>query len=82
MADILEGRDIVMELDLKGLNCPMPILKTKQALMKASSGDVIRVMATDPHSEVDFKAYLIRTHHKLLDFKVEDDVYTFLIEKV
>lgn len=80
-ANTLENRDVV-ELDLKGLNCPMPILKTKQALMRAEVGDVIRVMATDPHSEVDFKAYLIRTHHKLLDFSVEGDVYIFLIEKV
>lgn len=73
---------ITTELDLKGLNCPMPILKTKQALMKAEVGDIIRVVATDPHSEVDFKAYLIRTHHKLLDFAVHEDVYTFVIEKV
>lgn len=71
----------VTEIDLKGLNCPMPILKTKQALMKAQSGDVLRVFSTDPHSEIDFKAYLVRTNHQLLDFTVEDGVFTFLIQK-
>lgn len=71
----------IIEIDLKGLNCPMPILKTKQALMKAKTGDVLRVLATDPHSEIDFKAYLVRTHHQLLEFTVEDGVFTFIIQK-
>lgn len=70
-----------IEIDLKGLNCPMPILKTKQALMKAKSGDLLRVLATDPHSEIDFKAYLVRTNHQLLEFTAEDGVYIFLIQK-
>mgnify|MGYP001159200762 FL=1 len=69
-------------VDLQGLNCPMPILKTKQALMRAESGERLRVLATDPHSEVDFKAYLARTEHKLLEFNEENGVFTFLIEKV
>lgn len=71
----------ILDIDLKGLNCPMPILKTKQALMKAQSGDILRVLATDPHSEIDFKAYLVRTNHQLLDFTVEEGVFTFLIQK-
>lgn len=73
---------ITAEIDLKGLNCPMPILKTKQALMKANAGDIIKVYATDPHSEIDFKAYLARTHHELLDFAIDDGVYIFLIKKI
>ncbi len=71
----------MIEIDLKGLNCPMPILKTKQALMKANSGDILRVLATDPHSEIDFKAYLVRTNHELLEFNVDDGVFTFIIRK-
>lgn len=71
----------MIEIDLKGLNCPMPILKTKQALMKANSGDILQVLATDPHSEIDFKAYLVRTNHKLLAFNVDDGVFTFIIQK-
>lgn len=70
-----------IEIDLKGLNCPMPILKTKQALMKANTGDILKVLATDPHSEIDFKAYLVRTNHLLLAFTVEEGVFTFLIQK-
>ncbi len=72
---------LIIEIDLKGLNCPMPILKTKQALMKANSGDILRVFATDPHSEIDFKAYLVRTNHELLEFNVDDGVFTFMIRK-
>ncbi len=71
----------MIEIDLKGLNCPMPILKTKQALMRAKTGDILKVLATDPHSEIDFKAYLVRTHHQLLDFTIEDGIFTFLIQK-
>lgn len=68
-------------IDLQGLNCPMPILKTKQALMKAKSGDQLTILATDPHSEVDFKAYLSRTDHQLISFSEEDGVFTFVIQK-
>ncbi|WP_239990213.1 sulfurtransferase TusA family protein [Ignatzschineria cameli] len=71
----------IIELDLKGLNCPMPILKTKQALMRAEKGDQLRVYATDPHAEIDFKAYLARAEHQLLSFEQKDDLFIFLIEK-
>ena len=71
-----------IEIDLTGLNCPMPILKTKQALMKAKKGDKLRILATDPHAEIDFKAYLTRTHHQLLYFGEADGIFTFIIEKV
>ncbi|UNM96994.1 sulfurtransferase TusA family protein [Ignatzschineria rhizosphaerae] len=78
---LIDDNQSIVEIDLKGLNCPMPILKTKQALMKAKGGDILRVLATDPHSEIDFKAYLVRTNHQLLDFTIEDGVFTFLIQK-
>ena len=48
---------ITVELDLSGLTCPMPLLKTRQALNKMASGDVVRVVATDPASERDFKVF-------------------------
>ena len=78
---LVHDETAITEIDLKGLNCPMPILKTKQALMKAQSGDILRIFTTDPHSEIDFKAYLLRTKHELLDFSEVDDVFTFLIQK-
>ncbi len=71
----------MIELDLKGLNCPMPILKTKQAMKNMVKGDQLRVFATDPHSEIDFKAYLARTGDHLLECFEADGVFTFLIEK-
>lgn len=68
-------------LDLKNLQCPMPILKTKQALQKMNEGDEIQVITTDPHSEIDFKAFLGKTSNELVKFWVENDQYFFLIKK-
>lgn len=53
-------------LDVTGLNCPLPILKTRVALRQMRPGEVLRVLATDPHAEVDFRAYCARTGHELL----------------
>ena len=73
---------VIMELlDLKNLQCPMPILKTKQALQKMNIGDEIQVVTTDPHSEIDFKAFLSKTANELIKFWVEDDQYHFVIQK-
>ena len=59
----------------------MPILKTKQALQKMNVGDEIQVITTDPHSEIDFKAFLSKTANELIKFWVEDDQYHFIIQK-
>ena len=48
-------------LDAKGLDCPLPILKTKVALSRMKAGEVLHVAATDPHSVIDFKAFCART---------------------
>ena len=48
------------ELDARGLNCPMPVLKAKKALKDLAAGDTLRVMATDPGSVSDFSAFVIR----------------------
>ena len=73
---------VIMEiLDLKNLQCPMPILKTKQALQKMNEGDEIQVITTDPHSEIDFKAFLSKTSNELLQFWMEDEQYFFVIKK-
>ena len=68
-------------LDLKNLQCPMPILKIKQALQKMSTGDEIQVITTDPHSEIDFKAFLSKTSNELLKFWIEDNQFFFVIRK-
>ncbi|MCC7410441.1 MAG: sulfurtransferase TusA family protein [Gammaproteobacteria bacterium] len=73
------GEPICRDLDVTGLNCPLPILKTRVALRTMAAGERIRVRATDPHSEVDFKAYCARSGHELLEFRTDDDVFEFLI---
>ena len=54
------------ELDARGLNCPLPILRTKKALTELASGQVLKVMATDPGSVKDFQAFSKQTGHTLL----------------
>jgi TusA-related sulfurtransferase len=54
------------ELDTRGLNCPLPILKAKKALADMSSGEVLRVMATDPGSVRDFQAFARQTGNELV----------------
>lgn len=68
-------------LDLKNLQCPMPILKTKQALQAMNENDEIQVITTDPHSEVDFKVFLSKTNNELLKYWKEDNRYFFIIKK-
>lgn len=53
-------------LDLSGLDCPIPVLKAKLALAEMRPGEVIHVLATDPHSTVDFEAFCARTGHEML----------------
>ncbi|ELV08956.1 Hypothetical protein F387_00844 [Wohlfahrtiimonas chitiniclastica SH04] len=69
-------------LDLRNLHCPMPILKTKQALQKMNEGEEITVVTTDPHSEIDFKAFLGKTSNQLMKFWVKDGEYFFIIKKI
>lgn len=52
-------------LDVTGLNCPLPILKTKMALRDLTTGQVLHVLATDPMAAVDFRAFCARTGHDL-----------------
>ncbi len=53
-------------LDVKGLDCPLPVLKARQVLNRLSPGSLLRVDATDPHARVDFEAYCARSGHELL----------------
>ncbi|HEX9810720.1 MAG TPA: sulfurtransferase TusA family protein [Burkholderiales bacterium] len=69
------------ELDVRGLDCPLPILKTKKALNSMSSGQTIRVRATDRASVLDFKAFSAQTGHALLESSEAEGVFTFLIKK-
>lgn len=69
------------ELDVRGLSCPLPILKTKKTLNAMHSGQTIRVLATDPGSVLDFKAFSAQTGNPLLESSEADGVYCFVIQK-
>ena len=69
------------ELDARGLNCPLPILRTKKALNDMTSGQVLRILATDPASVRDFQAFAKQTGHELLHHAERDGVFTFLLRR-
>jgi tRNA 2-thiouridine synthesizing protein A len=54
------------ELDARGLNCPLPILRAKKSLTEMQSGQILRVIATDPGSVKDFQAFAKQTGNELL----------------
>jgi tRNA 2-thiouridine synthesizing protein A len=68
-------------LDARGLVCPMPLIKTRQALMVVGRGATICVLATDPDSVADFTNFCDATGHKLLSREQKDDLYLYVIEK-
>ena len=68
-------------VDLKGLNCPMPMLKTKKALQGAAAGTIMQIEITDSGSKTDMPALLKRSGDDLLDLKEDAGVYTFFIKK-
>lgn len=68
-------------LDAKGLNCPLPILRTKKALKDVPPGGTLKVLATDPGSVKDFEAFCRTTGNQLIESKVEDKIYSFLIKR-
>lgn len=59
------------EIDTRGLNCPLPILKAKKALSELSSGEVLKVVATDPGSVRDFQAFARQTGNELVEQSTE-----------
>ena len=59
--------DVNKELDTRGLNCPLPILKAKKALAEMQAGEMLRVVSTDPGSIRDFQAFARQTGHELVE---------------
>jgi tRNA 2-thiouridine synthesizing protein A len=72
---------IALTLDLKGLSCPLPIVKTAQAMKTAASGDLVEALATDPGSVPDFAAWCKTTGNELVEQTAEDGVFRFVIRK-
>jgi tRNA 2-thiouridine synthesizing protein A len=69
------------ELDARGLNCPLPILRTKKALSDLQSGQVLKVLATDPGSVKDFQTFARQTGHALLSHDEVNREFTFFMKK-
>lgn len=72
---------IDVELDCKGLNCPMPVLKTKKAIDGMQVGQVLKMVSTDAGSKADVSALIRRTGHELLETQEQGKEFTFIIKK-
>ncbi len=70
-----------LEVDASGLNCPLPLLRLKKALTVVSSGDVVKVIATDPAAHLDFGVYSNQTGHQIIQFIKESNKQTFYFQK-
>ena len=70
-----------IEIDLSGLECPMPLLKAKLALNRMQPQEVLKVVATDPGSENDFYLFVKQSDHQILDFQKDDSAYFYWIRK-
>ena len=72
--------DVDMELDLKGMNCPLPLLKAKQAMNQLNAGQLLRVQATDPGSVRDFASYARIAGHTLLSREEVEGVFVYVLK--
>ena len=70
------------ELDARGLNCPLPILRAKKTLNTMSGGQILKIMATDPGSVKDFEAFAKQTGNELLDSSELDGEFHFMLKKI
>jgi tRNA 2-thiouridine synthesizing protein A len=73
--------DFDKELDARGLNCPLPILRTKKALTDMTPGQVLKVLATDPGSVKDFQAFSKQTGNALLSSEAANSEFIFFMKK-
>jgi tRNA 2-thiouridine synthesizing protein A len=72
---------VTKTLDLKGLSCPLPIVKTAQAMKELQSGDLVEALATDRGSVADFAAWAKSTGNELVEQSEEGGVYRFVLRK-
>lgn len=72
----------MQELDTCGLDCPLPLLKAKQALNRMQSGETLRVLATDPGSQRDFRVFAEQSGHQLLESSKQNDIFCYVLKKL
>ena len=70
-----------LEVDASGLNCPLPLLRLKKALMELSSGDIVKVIVTDPAAHLDFGVYSDQTGHQIIQLIKETKRQVFYFKK-
>jgi tRNA 2-thiouridine synthesizing protein A len=70
-----------LEIDATGLNCPLPLLRLKKGLMEIESGEVVKVIATDPAAHLDIGVYTEQTGHIIIEFLKENERQVFYIRK-
>ena len=73
--------EVKTELDARGLNCPLPILKAKKALSELASGELLRVVATDPGSVRDFQAFARQTGNELVEQVTVGDEFMHVLRR-
>lgn len=73
--------DIHKELDTRGLNCPLPILKAKKALAEMESGQLLKVVSTDPGSTRDFQAFARQTGNELVEQNSQADEFVHVLRR-
>ena len=73
--------DFNEELDARGLNCPLPILRAKKAINGLEAGQVLKIIATDPGSVKDFEAFCKQTGNELVSTAEDGGEFTFFIKK-
>lgn len=77
---IVSDLNIDLELDCKGMFCPMPIVKLKKATKNMQPGQVLRLVATDPGSKRDIPAWAEKTGNEILDSSEKEKEFTFIIK--
>ena len=73
--------DVHKEVDARGLNCPLPILKAKKALAEMGSGELLKVVATDPGSMRDFQAFARQTGNELVEQSTVGSEFVHLLRR-
>lgn len=73
--------EVHLEIDASGLHCPLPLLRLKKALTELQSGQIVRMIATDPAAHLDIGVYADQTGNRILEFAREAEVQIFYIIK-
>ena len=74
-------QNIDIELDARGLNCPLPILRAKKSINNLNDGEIIKIIATDPGAVNDFTSFCKQTGNELLESQEQNGEFTFMIKK-